>query len=191
MYKTLLSLVALCAACGSNFTATGGGGGDGGRESIGGGASAGAGTGGSAEGGASSGASAGGASAGSGATSQGGALAGGGGDAMGGGAGGSADCATLIDDYQAAIEKARVCTKGSTNQCNVMSTLGRIGCGCSVLVNSKSPYTEIAQQKQAAIEAGHCNTGPVCAIQCVAIKGAECTSQSMSSGNVFLCTATN
>ena len=108
-----------------------------------------------------------------------------------GGGGAPSDCATLIQDYHAAIEKARACTKGSTNQCSVTSTLSRIGCGCPILVNAKSSYTTLAKQKEAEIQAAHCDTGPICAIACLAIQGAECASAPMTSGTAFVCTGTN
>jgi len=181
MFKPPFFLVLLCAACGSNFTSTGSSGGSmmagAGPEPSGGSPSAEAGSSGVSAGGASGGAAEGGAASGS-----------GGSPGPGAGSGGAPDCAAMIKDYRAAVEKARTCVKGVNNQCSAMSILRSIGCGCPVLVNAKSPFTTTAQQKDAEIQAAHCDEGPMCDIACQAYMGAECASQGMS---LTVCSPTN
>jgi len=199
-YASLVVMV-LCAACGSKFDATGSG------EA---GASGAGQAGGEASGGrtSSAGSSSGGATeAGAGGTTTAGAggsvvgLGGSGGSVVGsGGSGGSvvgsggsagADCAALKTEYAALVQKARVCDKGSTNECSPSSTLPAVGCGCPVLVNSKSADKTLAEQKYKAIEANKCNLGPICASACVQYSGADCTAQSATPGGDFTCTATS
>ena len=181
MFKPPFYFVLLCAACGSNFTSTGSSGGSmmagAGPEPSGGSPSAEAGSSGVSAGGASGGAADGGAASGS-----------GGSPGPAAGSGGAPDCAAMIKDYRAAVEKARACVKGVNNQCSAMSILRSIGCGCPVLVNAKSPFTTTAQQKDAEIQAAHCDEGPMCDIACQAYMGAECVSQGMS---LTLCSPTN
>jgi hypothetical protein len=204
--EPLLALVALCVACGSQFEAGGAGsagvgqagsaagsGGDtnlGGTQSGGSAGALGAGAGGTiSEAGSTSAAGAGvGAGAGGAGAGAGGAGAGAGGG-PGAGSGGSPDCATLKADYQAAVEKARVCEKAVDNQCSPSSTLPVIGCGCPVLVNAKSPLTAAAKQKYQAIQDARCDGGPVCNIACLPPLAATCASQPMATGNLTLCTA--
>jgi len=198
-FEPLLVIVALCAACGSKFEASGAGGaagsGQGGEQANGGKpGSAGSESGGSAgqPGAGSGGTSAGGSHAGG--ASAGGASAGGAGGAAAagsGGSGGAADCATLKEQYRVLVEKARVCSKGSTDQCSATSTLPPIGCGCPVLVNAKSESTTAAKQKYQAIQDGKCDGGPICNIACLPYTGAGCLAQTMGPGDVFVCTPTD
>jgi hypothetical protein len=217
--RLLLAIVTLCSACGGSSFGAGGTGGssgsaaDAGSTSSNAGAtsSAGASSGGSA-GDSSAGASAGGgqatggtATAGAGGSSAGGSSAGGSGAGAGGagaggssggataGAGGSAgaNCATLKTDYAAALEKARVCDKGLTNQCSTSSTLPTMGCGCPVLVNSKSEATTLAKAKYQAFQDAKCPVGPICNIACLAYTGATCSAQTMGTGNTFVCTGSS
>jgi hypothetical protein len=218
-YASLVVMV-LCAACGSKFDATGSGeagasgaGVAGGEASGGRTSSAGSSSGGATEAGAGGTTT----SAGAGGTTTAGAggsvvgLGGSGGSVVGsggsggsvvgsGGSGGSvvgsggsagADCAALKTEYAALVQKARVCDKGSTNECSPSSTLPAVGCGCPVLVNSKSADKTLAEQKYKAIEANKCNLGPICASACVQYSGADCTAQSATPGGDFTCTATS
>ena len=204
MFNSQLSLVivALCAACGSTFQAEGSGGsgtggsGQAGDEAGGGkvgsggaqnGGSAGEESSAGAAGEAGSRAGAGGASAGAGgsAAGAGGSHAG----ASGSTAGGSgANCDALKLEYKAIMEKARACDKGVVGQCSTTSTAPALGCGCPVLVNSKSEYTASAKKKYQAIQDAHCDSGPVCDIACFEYTSAACTAQSMASGSAYVCT---
>jgi hypothetical protein len=202
--KLLLAIITLCSACGSSFDAGGSGGAGGGNADAGapgttggdtgaagapsdaGAPSAGASTGGAATGGSNTGGSS------TGGSNTGGSSAGAGGHAAGGSAGvggnAGADCTALKAAYAAALEKARVCDKGSTTQCETGSTLPSIGCGCPVLVNSMSEATTLAKQKYQAYQDAKCNAGPICNIACLAYTSAMCSQQAMGSGNVFVCT---
>lgn len=197
--KLWLAILTLCTACGSSFEAGGSGGGGGSAANAGtpgsdGGSTSSAGS--SSAGSPSAGASSAGApSAGSGGVAAGGAPAGGAGGSSAGaggraGAGGSAgvDCTALKAEYAAALDKARVCDKGSTAQCDTGSTLPAIGCGCPVLVNAKSEATTTAKQKYQAFQDAKCPVGPICNIACLAYTSAMCSQQTMGSGNVFVCT---
>jgi hypothetical protein len=210
-YPYLASTVTLlCVACGASFSANEGGtaavagsSGDsnGGSEASAGSSSVGdAGqveTGGSAAGGESSTAGAGGSLAGAGGSlaGAGGSLAGQGGGGSGGrgsgGAGTIADCATLKQEYDAAVQKARVCDKGSTDQCSPSSVAQPIGgCGCPVLINAKSEYAVAAKKAYQAYQNNKCDLGgPVCDAFCAPPTAASCAQQSMGSGNSFVCTA--
>jgi hypothetical protein len=201
----------LCLACGSKFepgdtgsgsagtTASGGSSAAGGAMTSGGASSAGA-----HSGGAGAGATAGaaGAGAGNGGAPSGGAPSGGapsggapsggapsGGASSGaGGSAGAADCTALKAEYTAALEKARVCDSGSTDECSASSTLPAVGCGCPTLVNAKSDSTTIAKQKYQAIQDAKCAAGPICQIACLAYTGAACTAQAASAGTGYVCT---
>jgi hypothetical protein len=116
------------------------------------------------------------------------ATGGSGGSAAGAGGSAGADCTALKNEYSAALEKARVCDKGSTNQCETGSTLPSIGCGCPVLVNATSAATMLAKQKYQAFQDAKCNVGPICAIACIAYNSAACSQQTMGTSNVFVCT---
>jgi hypothetical protein len=209
--RLLLAIVTLCSACGgSSFEAGGSGGasqagatGSNGGDTSSAGTSSG-GTAGDSSGGASAGGhpAGGAATAGAGGSSAGGSSAGassagaGTGGSSGGataGAGGSAgaNCATLKTDYAAALEKARVCDKGLTNQCSTSSTLPTMGCGCPVLVNSKSEATTLAKAKYQAFQDAKCPVGPICNIACLAYTGATCSAQTMGTGNTFVCTGSS
>lgn len=203
--RLLLAIVTLCSACGGSSFEAGGSGGSSGSTADAGttgsnagatssagdtsGGSAGessAGAGGHAAGGAAT-AGAGGSSAGG--SSAGGSSAGAGGASAGaGGSAGAADCTTLKADYAAALELARVCDKGSTNQCSASSTLSTLGgCACPTLVNAKSEATTLAKQKYQAFQDAKCPIGPVCNIACPAYTGATCSAA--ATGNTFVCTA--
>jgi hypothetical protein len=184
-------------ATGSNAGATSGAGassggadtGDAGAGGLSAGGAATAGAGGSSAGGSSAGAggsSAGGRSGGAGAGGSG--TGGRSGGAGAGGSGGAADCATLKTEYTAALEKARVCDKGSTDQCTTSSTLPTMGCGCPTLVNAKSEATTLAKEKYQAFQNAKCPIGPICAIACLAYTGATCSAQTTGTGNTFVCT---
>ncbi|MEO8900844.1 MAG: hypothetical protein ABI488_04290 [Polyangiaceae bacterium] len=202
-----LFAVSVCVACGSSFSAAdkgapGGtsGAGEAGNVGTSGGDTTDAGDAGtgavSTAGGAAS-AGAGGASAGSGGSAggfggssagAGGAHAGAGGSSAGaGGSGGGADCAKLRSDYLATLELARVCDKGSTEQCSVASSLP--GSCCPVFVNAKSQYTTLAKKQQQAMTDAGCHYA-VCTIACLLSTSASCAQQSMASGNTFMCTGT-
>jgi hypothetical protein len=216
--RLLLAIVTLCSACGSQFEAGGTGGSSGSTNDAGttgsdagatssagatSGGSAGessAGAGGAGAGGASAGGAA---TAGAGGSSAGGAGAAGAG-AAGAGAGGSSagaggasgcdaeatDCAKLKCEYAAAVELARVCDKGSSDQCTTSSTLPSLGgCGCPTLVNTKSDATTLAKQKYQAFQNAKCPVGPVCNIACPANTGATCSAATV--GNTFVCTASH
>jgi len=100
-----------------------------------------------------------------------------------------ADCTTLGEQYQAAVEKARVCDKGSTDQCSASSTAEPTGgCGCPVLINTKGAATEAAKRAyQAYQKAGCVHTGPICDIFCAPATSASCEASSTS--NDYVCTA--
>ncbi len=211
MLKTSAWLVAVtwCVACGSSFSGAGGSGGDSsagkaGDASSGAGntgdagdasggtvAQAGAGTGGASggavgvAGGSSAGAGgsvagAGGSSAGAGGTS--GAAAGSGGSA-------GADCGKLQTDYLAAVEKARVCDKGATDECSTSSSFPS-ACGCPILVNSKSEYTALAKKAQKAMDDSGCHY-VTCGAACLPFTGASCAAQTMGTGTSYVCTGSN
>ena len=193
MSKTYPVVVVLwCAACGGNFGAASDGSGGTGQAGS-------AAEGGASAAGAPSGGAAGvagsivGAAGASGASSAGaaGTSAGAGGSTAGSGGAAGVDCTALKAEYHAAVEKARVCDKGSTDECSASSTLKPVGCGCAVLVNAKSEYTAIAQAKYKEIQAGKCDGGLTCGIACLPVASAQCSSQPMTSGNVFMCTGSS
>ncbi|MEO7037276.1 MAG: hypothetical protein ABI548_25200, partial [Polyangiaceae bacterium] len=101
------------------------------------------------------------------------------------GSGGGADCAKLKNDYLATLDQARVCDKGSTEQCNVNSTLPG-SCNCPVLVNAQSEYTTLAKKQQQAMTAAGCHYA-ACGIACLLNPSATCAQQTMTSGNTYLC----
>lgn len=201
-----LITIALCSACGSSFDASGigdaGGGGvagqpgaagnSGGDEASGGDTSA-AGSANSGSGGmpgaaGEPNAGTGGTAAGSGGSGPG---AGGnaGGPAAGGGAGngGAPDCVGLKAEYSAALERARVCDAGSTDECSTGTTLPAIGCGCPTLVNGKSEFTALAKRKYQAFQDGKCNSGAICNIGCIPPTSASCAPQPAASGKGYVC----
>ncbi|HEY0465944.1 MAG TPA: hypothetical protein VGC79_17140, partial [Polyangiaceae bacterium] len=103
--------------------------------------------------------------------------------------GAGVECAKLKQDYQAAVEKARACDKGSTDQCSPSSTVEPIGCGCSVLVNTKSEYTAIAKKARQAYRDAKCQDNSVCpAVACILITAASCATGT-TTGSSFVCTA--
>ncbi len=190
--KLWLSVATLCLSCGgSNFVSSGDGSGGGSAQA---GASSGGSTSsaGTASGGASGRVGTGGsATAGSSNAGTGGSPAAG--QASGsGGSSGAPDCDTLKADYSATVDKARGCDSGSTDECSKSSTLPAVGgCGCAALVNAKSPYTPIAQQKYQAIQDAKCPAGPICNIACIAYTSAACTAVTETSGTVYECTGTS
>jgi hypothetical protein len=204
--RLLLALITLCSACGGSSFEAGGSGGAGGTSAEAGAtgshggdtSSAGTSSGGSAglsSAGAAGHSAGGAATAGAGGSSAAGSSAGGasaGGSSAGASAGGSAgatDCATLKADYAAALEKARLCDMGSTNQCDKSSTMPNIGCGCPTLVNAKSEATTLAKEKYQAFQNAKCPIGPICNIACIAYSSAACTAQTMGTG--YVCTGSN
>ncbi|HEY3256166.1 MAG TPA: hypothetical protein VGJ91_19540 [Polyangiaceae bacterium] len=188
-----VAVAAACAACGASFSAHDGSGNAAGADNAG---DANGGQPGSA--GSSSVGDAG--EADSGGTSAGGSLVGGAGASGGSGVGGwrsgsggnwaGGDCATLRTDYSAAVEKARVCDKGATDQCSTSSVAEPTGCGCPVLINTKSEAAAAAKKAYQALQDNHCDYGgATCNIACLPVTSASCAQQSMGSGNTFLCTA--
>jgi hypothetical protein len=97
----------------------------------------------------------------------------------------AADCATLRQKYQATIESARTCDKGSTDQCSPSSVAQPVdGCGCPVLINTQSAAADATRQAYQAYLDAKCEyRGPVCEIACPAPATAYC-SQSTSSGTL-------
>jgi hypothetical protein len=202
-----LALAVVCVACGPSFSA---------REGSGGSGSGGSGEAGEASGGepnnagssntgdagemnvagsgsAGEGSTAGAGGSGAGGSGNGGSGNGGSGNGGSGNGGGwsGGECATLRQEYQTAVEKARVCDKGSTDQCSASSVAQPINCGCPVLVNAKSEYTVAAKKAYQAYHDAKCDSGGIdCAqVFCPPAMGAACAPQSMSPGNAFLCTA--
>jgi len=196
-----LAFAVACVACGSSFTARDGNSG----------ASGGVGTAGEASGGLASAAgsgnageagemdAAGASSAGDGPTAgssagggsgRGGWGSGGWGSGNGGNWGGS-ECSTLRQEYMAAVEKARVCTKGSTDECSPTSVAEPIGCGCPVLINAKSEYVATATKAYQAFKDANCDFGRGSCSEaiCAPAVTASCAQPSMTSGNTFVCTA--
>jgi len=110
------------------------------------------------------------------------------------GSGGSStgvDCTTLESEYKAAVERARVCTKGSLDECSASSVAEPVGgCGCPVLINAKSEAGAEAKKAYQAYQDAKCdyNGGPVCDIYCPAPVTAGCAQQSMGTGSAFVCT---
>ncbi|HET7541014.1 MAG TPA: hypothetical protein VFK05_14120 [Polyangiaceae bacterium] len=192
-FPAFLALTLSCVACGASFTAhedTGGAGeSSGGLASSAGAFSVGAGgdvsVGGSSAAGESSNAGAGGWGRGG----WGNWGNGGRGNWMGTG-GASPECATLGEQYVAAVDKARACDKGSTDQCSPSSVAQPVGgCGCPVLINSKSEAGMAAQKAYQAYQDANCDRGgPVCDIFCPPATEASCE-QPSGTGNSFVCSA--
>jgi len=108
------------------------------------------------------------------------------------GAGGGAtlgDCATLQQEYEAAVQKARVCDKGSMDQCSPSSVAQPVsGCGCAVLINAKSEAATAAKKAYQAYQDAKCDHGgAVCNAICAPPLSASCEQQAMTSGNTFMC----
>lgn len=189
MFKSRASfvLVMACAACGSSFTANEGGGsaglGNGGDENAGqanvaGNPSAGD-AGDSSVGGTSSGGNGGDAG---GTAGKGGATAG------AAGANGGDQCAKLKQQYQNAVEKARLCDEALTGECSPSSTVQPLSCGCPVLVNSRSEYVDAAKNARQAYLDAKCVDGAVCpAVACTKPIAASCAPA--TAGDAFVCTA--
>jgi hypothetical protein len=196
-FQSFLALAVTCVACGASFSATEGSGGAGGvgqagaasagETSAAGSSSAGdagepnvGGTGSAGEG---SLAGAGGSAAGRAGSGSGGAAAGAGGSA-------GVDCVKLRQQYQAAVESARICDKGSTDQCSTSSVAEPINCGCPVLVNAQSDAAATAKKLYRAYQDGKCDGGGIiCDIYCAPAMSASCAQQSSGSGSRYVCTA--
>jgi hypothetical protein len=107
-----------------------------------------------------------------------------------GGSAGAADCATLKTEYAAAVEKARTCDSGSTDECDKSSTLPAEGCGCPTLVNAKSQFTADAKAKYQAIQDAKCSGGLTCNIACLGYTSAACAVSATAAGTAYVCTGT-
>jgi len=180
--------VTLCVSCGgSSFQSASGG--DSGAAGGGGTAAGGNASGGSTgvSGSASRGGSPGGGSAGEATGGVGTGGVGAGGSSAGAGGSGVTECERLRTEYGVALEKARGCDSGSTDQCSTNSTLPSLGCGCPVLVNSKSESTNVAKQKYQAFVDAMCNAGPVCQIACLEPVAAACAPQMTAAGTAYQC----
>jgi len=189
MFKaySCFALLIACAACGSSFSS--GDGGSAGSSQAGeanGGQPSSAGSGGDASELATGGAS----SAGDGGSSAGSGSAGNGGAAVAGSAGSSSgECARLKAQFQAALEKARACDKGSKDQCSPSSTVEPLSCGCAVLVNAKSEFSTAAKKARQAYQDAKCAEGIACAaIACAPIVDASCAPE-IGSTSAFVCSA--
>ncbi len=109
---------------------------------------------------------------------------------MGGGPWGGADCDALRQDYTTAVDKARVCDKGSTDECSPTSVAQPVGgCSCPVLVNAKSEYTATAKKAYQAYQDAKCGESVLCDVFCTPAVSASCAQQGMAPGNTFVCTA--
>jgi hypothetical protein len=201
-FHPFLALAVACVACGASFSANDNGGSSAGASQAGeasgglsdsaGGPSAGdAGAldvGGTSSAGQSSTAGTGGSVAGRGGTGSGGR----GGAASGSGGAAGADCTKLAQLYQAAVEKARVCDKGSTDQCSASSVAQAVGCGCPALINAKSDYATAVRKAYQAYQDAKCDSGGViCDIYCAPATSASCAQQTMTSGNAYVCMASS
>jgi len=189
MFKaySCFALLIACAACGSSFSS--GDGGSAGSSQAGeanGGQPSSGGSGGDAGELATGGAS----SAGDGGSSAGSGSAGNGGAAVAGSAGSSSgECARLKAQFQAALEKARACDKGSKDQCSPSSTVEPLSCGCAVLVNAKSEFSTAAKKARQAYQDAKCAEGIACAaIACAPIVDASCAPE-IGSTSAFVCSA--
>ena len=166
-----------CVACGASFSASDGAGGSG------------AGTAGEASGGLASsageGQTAGWDGSGAGRTGWGN---GGRGSGLGGGNWGSSECTTIRQEFQAAVDQARVCDSAATNQCSPSSFVQPLGCGCPVFLNAKSEYADTAKKAYQAYQDARCDYGgATCNVYCAPVSSVGCEQQSTSSGSSFLC----
>jgi len=181
-----LLLVIACGACGSRFTANEGGGsaGVGGQSSTAGGADTGEAGDASNNGGSNSGGDAGTSNTGGNSASA------GDGGAATGGSGGSMtidQCTKLKQQYQSALEKARACDLGSTDECSPSSTVEPLGCGCPVLVNAKSESTTIAKKTRQAYRDAKCTDDTICpAFACAQPTSASCAPGKVTA-DTFVC----
>jgi len=181
-FCSCLVLLIACVACGSRFSANEAGGspGGGGQSSAAGSTDTGE-AGDANSGGSNSGGNAGGD----------GASAGDGGAATAGSGGSTPvdQCTKLKQQYQTALEKARVCDLASMDECSPSSTVEPLGCGCPVLVNAQSESTTIAKKARQAYRDAKCSEDGVCAaIACVQPTSASCAPGKVSAGT-FVCTA--
>jgi hypothetical protein len=105
-----------------------------------------------------------------------------------GGAAG-ASCATLRQEYQAAVQKARACDKGSTDQCSPNSLAQPVGgCGCPVAINTSSEASVAAKQAYKAYQDNKCEYGdPICDIFCAPPTMASC--EPSAPPGTFVCVA--
>lgn len=110
-----------------------------------------------------------------------------GGWGSGGGGATAADCATLRQKYQAAVEEARACDKGSTDQCSPSSVAEQVGgCGCPILINTKSDAADAAKKAYQGYQDAKCEHGAICDAFCAPFASASCE-ESASGG--YVCTA--
>jgi hypothetical protein len=183
-----LVLVFACVACGSSFTAHEGGPANGGQSSAAGGSDTGNGGDPSSSGGTSSD----GGSSPGGNSNTGGVNATGGGPSKGGSGGTATEdpCVRLKQQYETALEKARVCDLGSSDQCSPSSTVEPLGCGCPVLVNARSGSTTAAKKARQAYLDAKCGEGTVCPTfaACAQPVSASCAPATMAA-TTFVCTA--
>ncbi len=85
------------------------------------------------------------------------------------------DCAALKIEYETLVREARVCDKGSTDECSASSSAPAVdGCGCPTLLNVKSESTPLALDKYKELQKGDCNNGPICDIACLPPTSASC-----------------
>jgi hypothetical protein len=105
----------------------------------------------------------------------------------GNGGAGAADCATLRQKYQATIEAARACDKGSVDQCSPTSVAQPVdGCGCPLPINTKSAAADANRKAYQAYLDAKCEyRGPICDIACPPLGTADCL-QLGNSGS-FMC----
>ncbi len=190
-----LALITLitCVACGSRFEAAGAGGeaNDGGASQAGAQTSAGDSSGGASAAGAADGGS----TASAGWNGFGGRYGGGwsgaasGGQSTGGSAG--SDCTELKTEYAALVKQARVCDKGSTDECSTASTAPVVeNCGCPTLINQKSEYAAQVAAKYQEIQKAKCMSGLTCNIACLPVTSASCAATMSTSAVEFTCTGT-
>lgn len=96
-------------------------------------------------------------------------------------------CATLRQEYQASIEKARVCDKDSADQCSPKSVAPPIsGCACGALINTKSAAGDATRKAYQAYLDAKCEPGPICDIACPIAETANC--QAAIGTGTFVCT---
>ena len=115
---------------------------------------------------------------------------GGRGSGSGGYWGGGSECAALRQEYQDAVEQARVCDQDSTDQCSPSSVIQPLGCGCPVFVNAKSEYTDIAEKAYKAFQDSRCDYGGIaaCDIYCGPAASVTCGPLATSTGSSSVCT---
>ncbi len=197
-YTPSLALAIACVACGgASFTSHDDSGGSGSVATAGDSSGGLASTAGDSSVGNAGEVSVGGASAGQGSTAGAGSGMGRGGWGNGGWWSGNAgaagvDCTALAEEYRASIDKARVCDKGSTDQCSPSSAAEPVdGCGCPVLINTASEAANATRKAYQAYQRAGCarGGGPICDIFCPPATAASCEQQASGPGSTFVCTA--